>query len=62
MTETKRQAEVLAEVQSALLPRTVRRWMLAALGVGLASALYLILVRGTAIIFDLGSAIGAICF
>jgi hypothetical protein len=62
MTDTTQQSEVLAEVPSALLPRGVRRWVLAGLGVGLASALYLISVRGTAIIFDLGSAIGAICF
>jgi hypothetical protein len=50
------------DIQTALLPRGVRRWVLAGLGVGLSGALYLISVRGTAIIFDLGSAIGAICF
>ncbi len=47
---------------SALLPRSVRRWVTAGLGLALACALYLIAVRGTAILYDLGSAIGAICF
>jgi hypothetical protein len=62
MMETAQRAEGVADAPSALLPRGVRRWVLAALGLGLASALYLISVRGTAILFDLGSAIGAICF
>jgi hypothetical protein len=47
---------------SALLPRTVRRWLTGSLGVVLALALYLIAVRGTSIIFDLSSAISAFCF
>jgi hypothetical protein len=48
--------------ETTLLPRPVRRWVLAGLGVMLLAATYLFTVRGTAIIFDLGSAIGAICF
>jgi hypothetical protein len=63
MTQSKSQsASESAVASAALLPRGVRRWVLAGLGAALATALYLIAVRGTAILFDLGSAIGAICF
>jgi hypothetical protein len=48
--------------ETTLLPRSVRRWVMAGVGVLLLAATYLLAVRGTAIIFDLGSAIGAICF
>ncbi len=47
---------------SALFPRAVRRWLTGSLAVVLALTLYLIAVRGTAIIFDLGEAISAFCF
>jgi hypothetical protein len=47
---------------AALLPPVVRRWVTRSLGLVLALALYLIAVRGTAIIFDLGDAISAFCF
>jgi hypothetical protein len=46
----------------ALLPRGVRRWVYGVLGVLLAGGLYLFAARGTAILYDLGSAIGALCF
>ena len=45
-----------------LLPRTVRRWLVTVVGSLLALSLYLIAVRGTAIIFDLRDAISAFCF
>ncbi len=53
---------LVSEPPGALLPPAVRRWVVVGLGLLLAAALYLISVRGTAIIFDLGSAIGALCF
>jgi hypothetical protein len=62
MTDQAQRTEGGGELHTALLPRGVRRWVLTGLGAGLASALYLISVRGTAILFDLGAAIGAICF
>ena len=43
----------------ALLPRAVRRWLAAAVGMLLALSLYLIAVRGSAIIFDLRDAVNA---
>ena len=46
----------------ALLPRRVRRWVLMAVGILLAATLYLVAVRGTAILFDLRDAVGAMCF
>jgi hypothetical protein len=45
-----------------LLPPTVRRGLWIALGTVMLSALYLISVRGTAIIFDIASAVGTYCF
>ena len=45
-----------------LLPRAVRRWMLAGMTALLLAALYLISVRGTAILFDLRDAVSALCF
>ena len=47
---------------TALLPRSVRRWLLTGLGAVLALALYLIAVRGSAILFDLRDAVSALCF
>ena len=47
---------------TALLPRSVRRWMLAGMATLLLAALYLISVRGTAILFDLRDAVSALCF
>ena len=46
----------------ALLPRHVRRWVLAGLGALILMAVYLIAVRGTAILFDLRDAVSAFCF
>ena len=44
-----------------LLPRGVRRALFAALGIVLAGALYLVAVRGEALLLDL-SALRAFCF
>jgi hypothetical protein len=55
-------ATQMAGTDATLLPRSVRRWVLAGLCVTLAAALYLIAVRGTAILFDLGAGLAAICF
>lgn len=46
---------------TALLPRSVRRWVVGALVFLVAAAGYLIAVRGTAILFDLRDAVSAIC-
>jgi hypothetical protein len=56
------EATQTVEGDTALLPRGVRRWVLAGLCVMLAAALYLVAVRGTAILFDLGEGLRAICF
>lgn len=45
-----------------LFPPQVRRVMWGALGAVLLSAVYLISVRGTAIIFDIATAVGSFCF
>ncbi|MEQ1650274.1 MAG: hypothetical protein ABL898_16970 [Hyphomicrobiaceae bacterium] len=45
-----------------LLPPKVRHGLWLALGAVMVSALYLISVRGTAIIFDIASAVGSYCF
>ena len=55
--------ELTAEpATGALLPRHVRRWVLAGVSVLVFAALYLIAVRGTAILFDLRDAVSAMCF
>ena len=62
MTKRAIAARSAAQDADALLPRTVRRWLMGTLGVTLALSLYLIAVRGTAIIFDLRDAISAFCY
>ena len=58
-----RDRELRAEpATGALLPRHVRHWVLAGVSVLLLAALYLIAVRGTAILFDLRDAVSAMCF
>ena len=47
---------------NALLPPLVRRWVITGVGVLLAAAVYLIAVRGTAVLFDLRDAVSAFCF
>jgi hypothetical protein len=47
---------------TALLPVAIRWWVGGGVGVLVLLAAYLIAVRGTVILFDLGAAIGAICF
>lgn len=46
---------------TALLPRTVRRWVVGALVMLMAFATYLIAVRGSTILFDLRDAVSALC-
>lgn len=46
---------------TALMPRSVRRWVAGGLALVVAIAAYLIAVRGTAILFDLRDAISAFC-
>ena len=50
------------DVAGGLLPPLVRRWVGGGLALLLASAAYLIAVRGTAIVFDLAQAVSALCF
>lgn len=47
---------------NALLPPFVRLWVISGVGVLLAAAVYLIAVRGTAVLFDLRDAVSAFCF
>ena len=51
-----------SRIDGALMPRAVRRRVLAAIGLLLAAALYLISVRGTAILYDLRDVVSAMCF
>ena len=46
----------------ALFPAHVRRWLLAVVGSLMVAAIYLIAVRGSAILFDLRDAVSAFCF
>lgn len=51
-----------ARADDALFPRRVRRWLLLGLAALLLSGVYLISVRGTAILFDLTDAVKSFCF
>ncbi len=46
---------------TALMPRAVRRWVVGGLALVMTLAVYLIAVRGSAILFDLRDAISAFC-
>ena len=56
------QPEISGSANATLFPPQVRRVLWGALGVVLLSAVYLIAVRGTAIIFDIATAVGSFCF
>jgi hypothetical protein len=45
-----------------LLPRPLRRWGGVTLLLALLAALYVIAVRGTVILYDIGQGLAAICF
>lgn len=47
---------------AALLPRHVRRVVLAVVGILMAAAAYLVIARGPAILFDLARSAAAYCF
>ena len=51
-----------ATSQGGLTPAPVKRGLWIVLGLITGLALYLISVRGTAIIFDIASAVGSFCF
>ena len=44
------------------MPPRIRRWVIGCVAAILFAALYLIAVRGTAILFDLRDAVSAMCF
>ncbi len=49
-------------VSEALLPRGVRRVVMVVVGILLAGAVYLLIVRGPALLFDLARGAMAYCF
>ena len=57
-----RSEEPPIEMDTALLPRPVRRAVLTGVGLLLAGAVYLMVVRGPAILFDLARSAMAYCF
>ncbi len=54
--------DIIPEPNSALLPPAARRWVWLTLAALLGSAVYLLAVRGTAILYDLGQGLAALCF
>jgi hypothetical protein len=62
MTDNTQTDARVTVADKALLPRAVRRTVLAGVGTLLAVSLYLLIVRGPAILFDLARGAAAYCF